>query len=344
MPSPGDAAAQGVKPDVNSRIPKRQTSIKATPRKYNSLNQSAPDPQARRQSTVLVRKKLPWLDGPRIPGQFDSKESLDVGIRNDQPPPVPEKDPPTPAKRTSASSLGYDPALRAVGSTPSLRRGTKREDFKSLSLSSQPRPGMKPVASKGDAKKALGVVDEGPKPVEYNSSLYSVTPSTDKDESPPTLPKQDASSYERLIDKEVSHNAESSRNPFRVSDQWLQSQLDVRPEAPLSPRNSIDPTWWQPEAAVSSGRKAKSPRNHQRSDSCGSCGPGPPTRSQLRDLPRVKTLPRHPVAGLPSEPPQQPPPPPPPTRKPTLFAMPTHLLPSSSSSSQEESLSLSTVL
>lgn len=340
MQSPGATGktevngAYGPKRDIGSRIPQRQSSI-SRPRKRSTLTKNAPKSPVGRQSTVLVRKKLPWLDGPKIPGQYESTESLATAQNNEQaPPPVPEKDPPTLKRPNLVSSLSDDPALRAVGSTPSLRKDPKRGEFKSMSLNSQHRPGIKPVASRDDARKALGMVDETKGTAQYASSLYSTSPSpSDMDPSPRTLPKEDASSYDRLLDPRAFMAVQPSHSPSRVSDQRLQSRMDFYPQVPVTPRNSIDPTWQLPEAAVSPRSKPRSPR-HLRSDSCKSCGASPPLRPQIPRMPKAKTLPRPSVAApTPSQPPPEPAPKPL-ARAPTLFAMPDHLMASSSSSSQ----------
>ena len=330
----GIGAAKAKKTD-NSRIPKpwrRPNTSKAHTRKNNGLDGPAPTPQIGRQHTVLVRQKLPWLDGgqqskpDQVLGNFDSKESLVAGDANGSPPPVLEKAPSPPAKKISTSSLGNDPALRAVGSTPSLRKRARSGDFKSLSLNSQPRPGVKPVHSKREARQALGIVDEGARGVNYASSEYSATPSSEKDPIPPALPKKDPSSYERLFDRRASAQP-GSREPFHVANQWLQSQLDLPLDEP-SPRDKSNHSGAAFRREDSPRHTVRSPGSHRRADSCRSCD----RAANLRDIPKAKTLPRRSTAVAPPEPPP-PPPLPPPTRKPTLFAMPTHLLPSSSSSS-----------
>ena len=282
-----------------------------------------------RQSTVLVRKRLPWLDGPQqskpgqIPGHFESTDSLTVGDAHSSPPPIPTKD--VARNRASASSLSKDPALRAIGSTPSLRKQAKSSAFKSLSLSSEPRPGIKPVSSRKDARRALNMVNEQKHDTSYPSSEYSATPSTDREPMPVTLPKNDPSSYHRLVEKRTS-TSPGSREPFRVDNQWLQSQLYLPLDNDISPGHS-------PNARQDHNRYDARPRkHHRRTSSCRSCDQSPP----LREPPKAKTLRRksRSFAAAPTEP-GLPPPPSPPTRKPTLFAMPSHLLPSPSSSSHD---------
>ena len=331
-----DSSGDRIKRSASTRIPKfwRQNSmsIQITGRE-DGLNKRVPATRIGREGTVLRRKKLPWLDGPQqskpgqVPGNFDPEEGVGAGDAHDSsPPPVPEKDIPAPPdKRASTSSFGRDLALRAVGSTPSLRKRARSGDFKTLSLASQ-RPGVKPAISKHDAKQKLGVVSEGSKGAGYASSEYSATPSSDRSELPAALPNRDPSSYERLVDRRTSKQLESPQT-FQVANQWLQSQLDLPLDLPVSPRQSVKPVGDAISPQISPGQRVKSVAS---SDSCMSCDRGP----RLHDMPKAKTLPRHSIAIQQAE---LPPPPPlaPAPRKPTLFAMPDHLLPSSSSSSHD---------
>lgn len=332
------ATAKPTRESDNSRIPKpwrRPNNSKSINAKYNGANTPVPTSHVGRQPTVLVRKKLPWLDGGQqskpghVPGSFDSRESLTLGDANGSPPPVPEKDSTPPVKKVSASSLGQDPALRAVGSTPSLRTRTRSDNFKSLSLNSQPRSGVKPVNSKNEAKYAFVLVNQGPNGANDASSDYSTAPSSEKDSMLAILPKNDPSTYKRLVDRRTSTNPES-REPFHVANQWLQSQLDLPLDEP-SPRDRSNFPGLRHQAEVSPRHTVRAPGNHPRSNSCRSCDRG----AILREPPKAKTLRRRATAAGPPQPPSPPPPPPPPTRKSTLFAMPSHLLPSSSSSSQD---------
>jgi hypothetical protein len=285
-----------------------------------------------------VRMRLPWLDGPQqskpghIPGQFDSKESLITGDASDSPPPVREKDH-VPPNGLSLSALGKDPALRAVGSTPSLRKRARSGDFKSLSLNSQTRPGIKTVTSKKEPKRALGMLDEQQQGANYTSSEYSATASSGRDSMPATLPKRDPSSYERLVERNLS-NRLSSREPAHAADEWLQSRLDLPLDSEISPARSPNDR----KAGKAGGQHVDSSRQHlrasdyrNRKDSCKSCDQD----TKLRKPPQAEKLCRQSVPVPPPSPPPLPPPPSPPTRKPTLFAMPTHLLLSSSSSSND---------
>ena len=290
--------------------------------KAEEVQKKLPGKDLGRQGTVLVRKKLPWLDGPDqskpgdLPGSYPSKDSLQVdGDEKESPPPVPEKDhPSTQDNRASISSLHGDPTLRAIGSTPSLRtRTTTGPDVsKTLSLNSQPRPGVKPVASKKDAKKALGVVAEPATVAGYSSSEYSMAPSTSRDELPSTLPKKDPSSYERLVDRKPVPNEDHPNTLKDVPAQLRQSDGEPAFEEGVSPHADARP----------------SKHGHRRESRQSRSG-----QHRLRDMPKAKTLPRRTVDS-PMPQPVEPSPPPigPPQRKSTLFAMPTHLLPSSSSS------------
>ena len=342
MPTQGGArAASGLSPEspanlsTDTRVPKprsRSNTKGATTSKDGSGNRQASE--VGRQSRVVVRKRLPWLDSPQqskpgqIPGHFESKESLTAGDANDSPPPVPARHRNT-SKRVSTASLGKDPALRAVGSTPSLRTRARSGNFKSLSLSSQPRSGIKPVSSRKDAKLALGMVDEQQHGTHYTSSEYSASPSSDKEPMPANLPMKDPSSYERLVERRISAKPEPHES-FHLANPWLQSQLDLQLESEASPGHSPDDERGTGQDEDPPNAAVRSPRHHRRTHSCRSCDQEP----ILRPMPKAKTFPRRSVAIPPAEP-TMPPPPPPPTRKPTLFAMPSHLLPSSSSSSHD---------
>ena len=342
MPSPGGARpASGPSPqsttilstDTHIPKPRRRSSTKETAaRKDDAVDRQAGE--INRQSTVVVRKRLPWLDGPQqskpgqIPGHFESKESLTAGDANDSPPPVPVKDRNV-SKRVPVSSLAKDPALRAVGSTPSLRTRARSGDFKSLSLNSQPRAGIKPVSSKKDAKRALGIVDEQQQGAHYASSEYSTTASSDREQMPSNLPIKDPSSYERLVGIRSATKPETHES-FHLANPWLQSQLDLRLESEASPGHSPNDGRAPGQHQDSARGAVRSPEHRRRTHSCRSCDQEP----ILRPMPKAKTLPRRFVAIPPAEP-LIPPPPPPATRKPTLYAMPTHLLPSSPSSSPD---------
>jgi len=297
-------------------------------RKPQSVGRTAADEQLRRQSTVVVRKKLPWLDGPRIPGQFESKDSLDEDEPQEQRAEPQLEQSQNRRDRVPVLFIDQDPALRAVGSTPSLRKGTKHSNFTSLSLNSQPRPGIRPIMSKGDAARALGTTSIKPEPAKYSSSLYSVTPSGD-DTGPATiLPQQDASSYERLLDRPAPANDGPNHDPHPGQ---VQSPGHITSDQDISPKHESNPQpRWQ-ERQVISQQQAQAPRQHRRSDSCANCDATAAVNDRIRRMPKAKTLPRPCVAAPPIQPPRQPSIAPP-ARKPTLFAMPDHLMQSSSSS------------
>ena len=299
-------------------------------RKPQSVRRDTAEERLRRQSTVVVRKKLPWLDGPRIPGQFDSRDSLDEDQSQDQRPAPRSEQPNTQAARFPTSSIEQDPALRTVGSTPSLRKGTKHGNFTSLSLSSQPRPGVRPIMSKSDAARALGTASIKPEPAKYSSSLYSVTPSGDDGGPVTILPQQEASSYERLLDRPAPVASAYNHNAYLGK---VQSPGHITSDQDISPKHeSNPPPRWQ-ERQTKSQQQAQVPRQQRRSDSCANCDASAAVNDRIRRMPKAKTLPRPSVAAPPIEPPRQPSIAPP-ARKPTLFAMPDHLMQSSSSSSQ----------
>lgn len=318
--------------DTNGQNPPRRSSKRIATAPKDASRQ--PKSDVGRQSTVVVRKRLPWLDGPqqskpgRVPGYFDSKESLGDSDATDNPLAVPSEDRSPPTK-ASMSSLGKDPALRAVGSTPSLRKRARSGDFKSLSLNSQPRSGIKPVTSKQDAKRALGMVDEQQQGANYASSEYSANASSDRESIPPAPPKNDLSSYERLVQRQ-STLSPNSREPFHVANQWPQSQLDLPLDNEVSPGQSPNDRSAREQYGGFQPHLPRSTDRHHRRDRCRSCDQElRPREPEQAKISRTRTI---------DVPPPQPPDPtplPPPTRKSTLFAMPTHLLPSSSSSSHD---------
>ena len=320
-----------------SRITRFERKHSSIARKPQSVGRTAADEQPRRQSTVVVCKKLPWLDGPRIPGQFESKDSLDEEEAQEQrPEPQLEQSNTRPA-RFPTSSAEQDPALRTVGSTPSLRKGTEHGNFTSLSLSSQPRPGVRPIMSKGDAARALGTASLKPEPANYSSSLYSVTPSGDDGGLAPVLPQQYASSYERLLDKPAIVNDKPTHDPHSGH---FSSSNHVTSDQDISPKHESNPQpRWQERQAISQ-QQAQAPRQQRRSDSCANCDASAAVNERIKRMPKARTLPRPSVTAPPIQPPRQPSMPPP-ARKPTLFAMPDHLMQSSSSSSQNKARSQS---
>ena len=198
-PPPRASKIPSTEGDVNTHNQKTSTAPNKRSLSGRKDQTHQPASDVGRRPTVIVRRRLPWLDGPQqsrpghVPGYFESKESLgNFGDAAHNPPHVPEKERSQPST-APASSFGKDPALRAVGSTPSLRKRARSGDFKSLSLSSQPRPGIKPVTSKKDAKRALGMVDEQRQDAMYTSSEYSANISSDKDSLSSTRPQNDPS-------------------------------------------------------------------------------------------------------------------------------------------------------
>jgi hypothetical protein len=281
-----------------------------------------------RQSTVLVRRRLPWLDGleqrntVHIPGQYDSKDSLTEVNASNAHPQATTIAQPTALRKPTATILDRDPALRAVGSEPSLRQPTKLNDFTTLSLSSKLRPGIIPPVSKEHARQSLGIVDETGQHQDLPSSEYSTTPSS---EDMSSVPKTSAN-YQHLVDRQVAAKL-GDEDLLYSNPEWTQSAVDLPLNAHLQNNQTIPHgTIEHPYHEV-----AQSPRIGQRTDSCRSCGQVAP----LKDLPRARTVPRRSIAVPPPEPacsqPQMRP-----ARKPTLFAMPEHLLPSSSSSSWDQ--------
>jgi len=182
----------------------------------SGLNQRVLTTHVGREPAKIARKRLPWLDGGQqpkpgdvhIPGSFEPPEGiLDDAVIPSRGPvaPVPDADAPVaplqaPQSRGEGaliSPLGNDPTLRAVGSTPSLQN-RKRVGSKprTLSMTSEPRPGIKPTPTKQHARLALGIVSEkSGQAEEYTPSEYSATISSDNEpgsytshESPPPKP------------------------------------------------------------------------------------------------------------------------------------------------------------
>ncbi|KAK5111962.1 hypothetical protein LTR85_011709 [Meristemomyces frigidus] len=282
--------------------------------KETGLNQRVPSMQVGREPTVVVkRKKLPWLGGKpgKVPGAFEPKESIVLETLPAADAPPLAATPPeatAPSKRHSATSLSADPSLRAVGSTPSLRRLQKAGQVtRTLSLNSHPRPGVKAAATRQQAKRALGVhKDKQAKVDDYTPSEYSTTISSDADPTPDTPPpKKTTAAYQHQVQKAVarkqrdtaSHEqlAQNTRaqgqareGPLNFAQDWLQSQLDL-PLDEIAPR--------------SEKRKCK------RADSCDSCnanegdephGVSPKTSAVRRRATSVPSLP----AQVPSSPPK----------------------------------------
>lgn len=273
-----------------------------------------------RHPTVVVRKKLPWLDGDRpsrtthIPGAFDPNESGDAKTVS---PPEPSHSHRSDAHRASVPSIGGDVALRAIGSTPSLRTRAKSGDFRTLSLNSKARAGVVLPVSKEHAKQTLGIQKtDGPEP-NVTSSEYSTTPSIDEAAGPQTP----AGSHDLLMKRQTLTTA-----PIATANPWFKSRSQLTLDDP-SPRTSKRATGAMPTNVVT--QPAAPPvLPRRRAESCSFCE----ETALPADLPVARTARQRSVPILPNEPVpltafQQP------ARKPTLYAMPDHLLPSSSSSS-----------
>lgn len=187
------------------------------------------------QHGKIVRKKLPWLEVNRPaetkvelpPAETEAKPAF-LSERPSRRP-VPKNAIQTPQWATTLSpnkviepakpffdALTNDPALRATGSTPSLRNGMNNIGRpRTHSLSSEPRPGVTPAISKEHIRKALGVsTDKQAGTDDYTPSEYSTTISSDAEHMPPTplpdlsrrrghLPKSKSASYERLVKNDV---------------------------------------------------------------------------------------------------------------------------------------------
>lgn len=314
-------------------------------RKDLGLNQRVPSTQTGREPTLIQRKRLPWLDGNetskpgQVPGAFESTRSLELATpQAGESMPVSgfaatasSTDAVPPGKRPSISSLYGDPSFRAVGSTPSLRQREKSLGrTRTLSLNSEPRPGVKPAMSKQQAKRALGVTsDKHTKAEEYTPSEYSTTVSSDADRMPTAMPKKDHATYQRLVQRAAARK-QASHGPLHTQN-WLQSQLDV----PLSE-----------VAPVSETRKC---RRSDRLCSCESPFQDPsleiPSAGVRPEPRRAASVSRLPVQSLPVPTPDSiiaplprsgtAAPKPADARKKTLHPMPSHLEGASSSSSMD---------
>ncbi|KAK0848417.1 Omega-amidase nit3 [Friedmanniomyces endolithicus] len=197
-----------------SRSPSNASSVARG--KDSGLNQRVLTTHVGREPAKIARKRLPWLDGGQqpkpgdvhIPGSFEPAEgSLDEAVTSARGPivPVPDADAPvaplqapqTRGEGVLIDPLSNDPTLRAMGSTPSLQN-RKRVGSKprTLSMTSEPRPGIKPTPTKQHARLALGFVSEkSGQAEEYTPSEYSATISSDNEpgsytshESPPPKP------------------------------------------------------------------------------------------------------------------------------------------------------------
>lgn len=150
-------------------------------------------------------------------------------------------------RRPSIASLGHDMSVRAVGSTRSMDQGEKQvRPQRSLSLGAEPRPGVKPLRSKHQAKQAFGL--ERTKKVDledYTPSEYSTTVSSSDVEHPPTVPitthvssdravhqpiprrHVDLTHYQRQVQKAADRKEHMSRNEPGPShkQRWIKSRL-----------------------------------------------------------------------------------------------------------------------
>jgi len=299
-------------------------------RKDSGLNKRVSIAQAGGAPAPIVRKKLPWLEGgqpskvEQVPGAFESrKASL---APTDEPPKVATSTARAPgpvatsdctevsdSRRASIASLGPDPSLRAIGSTPSLRQRPKSGDFKTLSLNSDPRPGVKPAMSMAQAKQTLGAGNRKiPKDDDYTPSEYSTPISSDPDPIPARVLKNDPASYERLVQKAVTRKA-TAHEPAHIAQKWLQAQLEVSSD-PVSP--TAGPQGLRKSSTAYGAVRAGGPRDIRKASR--------PLDEAVLSAPIGRKSVALPIA------PQAPPSPPPRTR--TLHALPSHLMSPSSSS------------
>ncbi|KAK3659930.1 hypothetical protein LTR22_008297 [Elasticomyces elasticus] len=189
----GPHRSSNIDPVRPSRNPSNASSVARG--KDSGLNQRMLTTHVGRGPVKIPRKKLPRLDGPqqfkpgesKMPGSFEASEKSFETINTpttDLAATAPLDDATTTQdKRASVRSIGNDPMLRAVGSTPSLRnRRSSVPRSRTLSLTSDPRPGVKPTPTKQHARRALGVASEYSAKVEdYTPSEYSTTRSSDLD-------------------------------------------------------------------------------------------------------------------------------------------------------------------
>jgi len=328
--------------DIHSSPLSRNPSIAGSLTRTDSgLNKRAVTAQVGSPPTVIVRKKLPWLDGGQLsrpgqmPGAFDTSNQGSVfvtGNTTDAPAAIPTSGVVSAAehvapesRRASIASFGLEPSLRAVGSTPSLRQRPRSGEFKSISLNSDARPGVRPIMSKQQAKQVLGVGEKrAARSGDYTPSEYSTTPTSDQESMGGKLSKKDPAAYERLVQKAVARKA-TAHEPPHLAQRWFQAQIEVSP-------NDVAPDY----------RNRR--RNH--ASSCRSCDHV--TSEEPRDnryLPRplrqaTSFAPAlHQDSAWPLNPRLEPASPPPRTK--TLHALPTHLM-SPSSSSQDVTSQLMT--
>lgn len=258
---PGQVADLARQPSVGIAKPSRQESAASVFHRDSGLNQRVPGTHTGRPPTVIKRKKLPWLDDDRqnktgrVPGAFEDVESMElVSLPSASPPPQPP--PPVPlitsdagtakatdeveqpfSKRPSINSLGHDLSVRAIGSTQSVSQREKQvQRQRTLSLSSEPRPGVRPVASKQHAKQAFGL-EKGKKGnmEDYTPSEYSTTISSSDVEYMPAMTiaptkamskqKPNSELYKRQVQKAV--NRKEHVDGHEPAHRWLQNANDV---------------------------------------------------------------------------------------------------------------------
>lgn len=278
-------------------------------------------------TTAIGRKKLPWLDDndrsrsnqvakPLTKQDVvrdllkDANGSAEKALpRSDQR--FQEHVPSPPAKQFSIKSVHEDPALRATGSSPIHPHHASIGQTKTLSLTSELRPGMKLPTSKYHARKMPGVIDgaqrNGHRNVEeYTPSEHSATASCEKSELPQTLPKKGSASYERLVKRATA--TKHSKEPFPVAMDWLERQLDLPLDVPPE----------QSSSAVKDSSELKMTGKPGRARA--------PSAQQQQRIMSIRPGPTVPA---------------PPKRKATLYPVPTHMMASSGSSSTTPSRTIS---
>lgn len=272
-----------------------------------------------RHPTVVVRKRLPWLDGNQpirtglTSGGFAPNNPSDAKDVSPQEPPDSHT---SGIHRAAVPSLEGDVALRAVGSTPSLRMRAKSGDFKTLSLSSKPRVGVIFPVSKDHAKQTLRLQEDGQATPLVASSEYSTTPSVEE-----TGRHTPTGSHDLLMKRQTL-----TETPIATANVWFKSRSQLALDDP-SPRTSTRGTSSIP-AGANSRAAVPSVLPRRRPESCSFCDEDAlPAEPPVAATARQRSVPVQPNESIPMAAFR------PPARKPTIYAMPDHLLPSSSSSS-----------
>lgn len=228
--------SDNVRRNPSNRVagPSRKTSAASTTMARDSgLNKRALDGTIGRKPITPVSftgKKLPWLDGSdrrtlrHVPCSFSSDKSIRLGDK----PPASEGKKDTPRAAASANRpVPTDLILRTVGSTPSLRQRARTPDTRKWSVTSSPRPGMRPALSKDSIPHVLDIAREKTvRDGDYTPSEYSTTPSTERDNLPAGMPKKDAASYENLVAKANSETSSSSHG-FHPWNKTLLNEIHV---------------------------------------------------------------------------------------------------------------------